>query len=132
MIRSVTLPFLLAMLLFLGATIGLGADSYADAVVTPSDMGFNETVRGNLSQINDDVPTPGPDNRAERELTEGVVFYVASWLTVVSRWSYSNPGLAGAFLLNAPWLLIWAFVLRYVAKAALIVYVIVEERRAED
>lgn len=132
MIRSLTLPLMVAGLLFVGATIGVNAASYQDAEVTPEDMGFNETVSGNLSHINDEVPGPGPDNRAERELTEGVVYYVASWLTVVSTWSYHNPGFARAFLLNAPWIIIIAVALRYLAHAALILYVIAAERGADD
>jgi len=112
---ATTMP--LALLLMTGALFGLDATSLEDAEVTPAELSFDKDT------------AEAADTVAEAEFLEGAFYYVSIWLTVVSQWSYENPGWAEHALVNAPWILIGAVVVRLLAKAALIAYVIVAERR---
>jgi hypothetical protein len=106
---------LLVAFVVIGASVGVGAHSEADAELTVEELGYD---KGDA------------ESEAMAEVTEGAMYYFAMWLNEVSVWAYRNPGEAYVVMVGAPVLLIAPRALMYLAKAGLIVYVGLEERRA--
>ena len=120
------LPFLffLAVVVSAGATAGLGADSPADARMSPAEF-----------DIDTDSAVNGGGYSAQKsaliqDVVDGALAFVLVYLNEIAVWSFHHPAIASTVLLHLPWILVGAVVIRWSLLGALVAYAAVGEYRA--